>query len=463
MTRTAEILAYTLRHGDAVSDHTLNLARILAATGWEVRILINDAGDAPPADLPAAVALGRTAPARAEADLTILQYPIWYPLAERFRSTAGARLFWYHGVTPAAYASDSQRYRLETAAARTDLAWHAHLAVADSPFGASELAHHAGLDPAAVEAVPLGLDIARFAEPADPATLAALRTRHGLAGQQVMVYVGRLTPSKGLDLLVAALAQLRPAYPRLHLIIVGDPAANTQAAATAAQLRGQAASLGVAGAVTFAGRVPAVPPYLHLADLCVLPSRHEGFGVPVVEAMAAGTPVVVTAVGALPWLAEGDSGPAALVVPPERADLLAAAIARLIDDPDLAAALAARGRIRAQAFSLDRFQSRTLAAVDRCLAAAAQPAPSVVDAPLLAQADIARRDDPVQSQRRGVGPLVTWLRRHATSHFKEAYLDLLVERQVAFNRRAARRLYEIERDLAEVRAALARPDHPPHA
>jgi glycosyltransferase involved in cell wall biosynthesis len=89
-------------------------------------------------------------------------------------------------------------------------------------------------------------------------------------------------------------------------------------------------------------------------DVVVLPSRSEGVPLALLEAMAAGRPVVATAVGGNPF-ALGDAG---LLVPPDAPKPLAAAIARVLDDPALAAALGARARARAEA----RFSERAMAA-----------------------------------------------------------------------------------------------------
>jgi glycosyltransferase involved in cell wall biosynthesis len=459
MPSTAELLVYTLRRGDAVSNHTLALARLLAAMGRQVQILCNYPGDPPPAGLPATVTVCDFAGYRPGAELTILQYPIWFPLAERLRSATGARLFWYHGVTPVHLAGGNGRYRLETAAARTDLAWDAQVVIADSPYTAGELARHAGLPANHVDVVPIGIELAAFAQPTDAATLAGLRTRLGLTGAQLMVYVGRVASHKGLDLLVDALADLRASHPALRLVIVGDHQANRAAAATAAQLRAQAAAAGVADALVWAGRTPSVAPYLHLADLCVLPSRHEGFGVPVLEAMAAGTPVVVSDAGALPWLVEAESNqPAGLVFPTNRADQLAAAITHLLDNPTLQATLAARGRLRAQSFGLAAFNRQAEAVIETALTQTTQTLAisSAARAPLLEQADIVERDYRVRSGLPAVGPLLAWSRRQATSHFHESYLDQVMERQVAFNRRAARALAALRAEVDALQAEIQR-------
>jgi glycosyltransferase involved in cell wall biosynthesis len=173
--------------------------------------------------------------------------------------------------------------------------------------------------------VPLGVDIARFA--AVPlAQVAALRTRLGLPDRPLLVFVGRLRYYKGLGDLLRALSSL----PTAHLLVVGSgPMGETW--------RAQAAELGVSGQVTFAGEVSdaELPACYRAGRLFVLPAnaRAEAFGTVILEAMAAGLPVVCTEVGTgTSWV--NQDGVTGLVVPPNDPLSLAAAIASLLSDPD---------------------------------------------------------------------------------------------------------------------------------
>jgi len=143
--------------------------------------------------------------------------------------------------------------------------------------------------------------------------------------------LGRLHVNKGFDVLLAALAQV----PQLHLWLAGD-------GELGAALQRQAAALGVAGRVRFLGWREDIQALLAAADVLVCPSRHEPLGNVVIEAWAAGVPVVATASegpGAL--IADGESG---LLVPVDDADALARAMIRLADDGGLRTRLAAAGR-----------------------------------------------------------------------------------------------------------------------
>jgi glycosyltransferase involved in cell wall biosynthesis len=120
-----------------------------------------------------------------------------------------------------------------------------------------------------------------------------------------------------------------------------------------------AAARGVTDRVVFTGYVPPGDlPALYAGAACfVFPSVYEGFGLPVLEAMAAGAPVVASRVGAIPEVA----GDAALLVDASRPAALAEAIEAVLSDGALRAGLVERGRIRARAFSWEATARRTLA------------------------------------------------------------------------------------------------------
>ncbi|MEZ4266465.1 MAG: glycosyltransferase [Myxococcota bacterium] len=134
-----------------------------------------------------------------------------------------------------------------------------------------------------------------------------------------LLFLGRLSPEKGLDLLLAALAL--PAAPPARLDVVGDGPER-------AALERTAAAAGLSARATFHGFQSDVAPFLAAADALVMPSRREGLPMALIEAVAAARPVVATAVGGIPELVTpGDNGELA---PPDDAPALAAALARLV-------------------------------------------------------------------------------------------------------------------------------------
>ena len=118
-------------------------------------------------------------------------------------------------------------------------------------------------------------------------------------------------------------------------------------------MRQLAASLGLAGVVHFLGPRPDVPDLLNAMDIFVLPSYSEGMSLALLEAMAAGLPVIATAVGGTPEVVtDGENG---LLIPPRDAEALAGALERLLADPALAQHLGANARAHVREhFSLDR-------------------------------------------------------------------------------------------------------------
>jgi hypothetical protein len=127
--------------------------------------------------------------------------------------------------------------------------------------------------------------------------------------------------------------------------------------------RARAEELGVAGAVIWAGRVDELLPYYRLADVYVTASLHEGFGVPLIEAMACGVPVVASRAGAMPWVL----GNAGLLCKPGDAADLAAQVLRVLQDAALRYDLVERGLRRAQDLSLENYQAGLAEIVDRAV------------------------------------------------------------------------------------------------
>lgn len=152
------------------------------------------------------------------------------------------------------------------------------------------------------------------------------RIGRGSGAPVQLLSVGSLVPRKGYDLLLQALAEV--AELPWHLTIVGDPSRDS---ATAEALAAQTAVLGLAARVSFAGAVPAedMAHYYAGADVFVLPSRFEGYGMAFAEAIGFGLPVIGTAVSAVPETVPPEAG---ILVPPENAGALAAALRRLLSD-----------------------------------------------------------------------------------------------------------------------------------
>ena len=201
----------------------------------------------------------------------------------------------------------------------------AHRVVVTSPSTAQCLVARYGVAPGKITVAPPGSDVRS----------AACGRRDGAAA---LLSVGALVPRKGYDVLIAALAQLRNMPWRLT--IAGDC---TRSPATAAALAADIGRHGLAGRIDIAGAVSdqrLLALYAD-ADLFVLPSRFEGYGMAFAEAIAHGVPVIGTTAGAIPDTVPDGAG---LLVPPDDADALAGALRRLIGDAEERARFAAAAR-----------------------------------------------------------------------------------------------------------------------
>ena len=463
--RTLHFLVANMRNGDATSQHTFDLVRLLRQQGMTIQIFHNYPNGPLPDDILPIVHQADYADYHPSADITILQYPVWFPLAERFRQVPGAAIFWYHGVTPPAlWGARPGLETVQTAEVRTELAWHAHLAVSASPFTADELHRHSDYPRERIHVVPLRIDVDALAQKPSEDELTALRRQWNAEGKRVLLYVGRIAGNKRIDLLIHALAQLQRS--NVMLVVVGDVVLNDAARLLHPELEALAAQLGVANQVVFTARVPQVTPYLHMADVVLLPSQHEGFGVPVAEAMAAGTPVIASASGALPWVMgaadpddnERDAKPGGLLFREGNVDDLVAQIARMLDDPNLRNTLVTQGRARVQKFSVPQFEKNVVDVVNEAMRLAQQdrpPAYSLATPPLAAYADIVMRDYRVRSNAPMVGKMIEWVRVNSTTHLKEAYIDRVLERQVNYNRLLAVEVAALQNELVGLRAQMS--------
>ena len=195
----------------------------------------------------------------------------------------------------------------------------------------------------------------------------ALRTDLGLRDHRVLLFAGRLEPLKGADTLLGAVATLceEERFDDVVTLVIGEDSGDgSVAGGERRRLEAVAGDSGLGSRVRFLGAVEHedLADYYKLADICVVPSRTETFGLVALEAQALGTPVVASAVGGLTEIVE--DGQTGLLVPDRDPPAFAAAIASLRDDPALRDRMGEAARVRAATFTWTRAVER-LAAIYR--------------------------------------------------------------------------------------------------
>jgi D-inositol-3-phosphate glycosyltransferase len=165
--------------------------------------------------------------------------------------------------------------------------------VAFSPHERDAMQRLYGANPSNIDLVPCGVDLETFR----PLDQEQARKRLGLNGDKVLLYVGRLESLKGLDLLVNTAAQMETCHGLRVLVVGGDNGKDQEVD----RLRRLTQELNVEDKFDFVGRVDQeeLPVYYSAADVCVVPSFYESFGLAALESMACGTPVVASRVGGL--------------------------------------------------------------------------------------------------------------------------------------------------------------------
>lgn len=203
-----------------------------------------------------------------------------------------------------------------------------------------------------IEVIPPAVDVARFAGARD----GRLRQELPIGSDgSVILFIGHSFERKGLADAVAALARAKA---DAHLVVVGGGDPNAY--------RREAEALGIAGRVHFTGPVDTPEDYYAAADLLVLPTRSDPWGIPVIEAMAAGVPIVTTSAAGSAAIAEGAG--AAVLVPVRSPELLAEAIGDLLHDPARRREMGERGRAEAGRFDVSSVVDATLDVYERVLA-----------------------------------------------------------------------------------------------
>jgi glycosyltransferase involved in cell wall biosynthesis len=322
-----------LHRGDAVGRHTLRLRDATRRRGFESNIFVDVVQDETADETLPAISYADEAH---RGDVVVYQFATASLMAPWLAGRTETLVVNYHNITPPELMAPWDHHlALGQERAREDLAVLAPrttLAIADSAYNETHLAEAGFVTTAVVPpSAAVGEEVTT-----DAGSLSG-DTRTGA----VWLAVGRVAPNKALEHTIAALAVARHHSDRdATLRIVGKPATDAYERA----LRRYVADLGLEDAVTFTGYATdaAVAAAYTTADVLVVTSEHEGFGVPVVEAMAAGLPVVAYDEGAVPEVL-GDAG---VLVASRDPYALAGAIGTVLADPTRRTTLAEAGRRR---------------------------------------------------------------------------------------------------------------------
>ncbi len=215
-----------------------------------------------------------------------------------------------------------------------------------------EVCEHFRLPPEKVEIIPNGIDLSKYDVSVDRQMV---RNRYGInTNEKLVLCLGRLVPQKGMEYLIRATPTIRQRFPGTRFVIVGD-----------GWLRGHLESLArstkCSDSITFTGFIPdgEVVALLRQADVLVVPSVYEPFGIVALEGMAAGVPVVASQVGGLGEVIEHDR--TGISVHPRNPDSIAWGVARVLSDPKHSAWLTENARELVQkTYSWDAIATRTV-------------------------------------------------------------------------------------------------------
>jgi glycosyltransferase involved in cell wall biosynthesis len=294
----ATLAALQARGGGRVTLYTFAYERPPVA-GVEVRFLGGGNGHGIGTNLKAFLRTFATAKELATYDRLVLAGPDVGALPAVHRAqrlNPGLQLIWvYHGTTPPEQLASARERLLARFRKRAYVRSmrRSDRVKTDSQFTRDELIAR-GIDPAKITAIPIGVDLSRFS----PGDGSAVRPAPGAGDRFLLLYVGRLAGGKRADNLLRAMALMKGE--RVTLTLVGSGPERER-------LETLARELGVGDSVTFAGQVPdgELPGFYRACDAWVTASEHEGFCVPVVEAMACGKPVIVPDITAMPETAGG--------------------------------------------------------------------------------------------------------------------------------------------------------------
>ena len=215
-----------------------------------------------------------------------------------------------------------------------------------------DIIRHYDAPPRNIHVIPAGVNLKTF----QPVDRDAARAELGIKEERVILYVGRIEPLKGIDILLRAVPMLEYGQGLRVLVVGGNPDNDVELD----RLKSLTVELGIGDLVTFTGSVPqsVLPTYYSAADVFVLPSHSESFGLAPLEAMACGTPVVVSRVGGMKTFV--NSGENGYLVPWRCPESFAQRLDVLLANPDLREAMGQAARKKALSMGWDSVADRML-------------------------------------------------------------------------------------------------------
>lgn len=334
MSPAVDLLIPQMATGDATSNHTRLIRQLLEEKGFETRVVVERKSRSDGSDLSVEKWKG-------DARVSILQHSIGSEVAQFVIRKKTPIVLNYHNITPASYfqswqpelAKSVQRGRQQLG----QLARLTRRGIADSEFNAQELR---ALGIGDVVVAPVLWKLGSGVPPA------GLGDGTDIEGAGTVLFVGRLAPNKCQHDLIAAFAVLSRFRPQSRLVLVGHASPPQYLHS----LKSLARRLDVHSRVVFAGKVSDknLLHWYQLSDVLACTSEHEGFGVPLVEAMANGLPVVAYDAAAVAETVQ-DAG---IVIRDKRPVTMALALHRVLSDTPLRQSLRDRGVTSAQRFDI---------------------------------------------------------------------------------------------------------------
>ncbi len=347
----------TLSFGDAVGNDTLAIQKILREEGYESEIYTEHidnrlAGRALPVD--------RMPKLRAE-DLLIYHASTGTKLNEFFPTCGGKKVMIYHNITPSSFFKGYSMEAVQLSEFGYEgiryLADKVQFCIADSEYNRSELMKMGYSCP--IEVCPIVIPFEDYDREPDPKVL----KRYEGDGFFNLLFVGRIAPNKKQEDIIRAFYCYQKRYnPKSRLILAGS-ARGMERYET--RLKSYVRTLGIEDRVIFSGQIKftEILAYYRLADIFVCMSEHEGFCVPLMEAMYLGKPIVAYASSAVPETLSGGG----LLLDTKDPWMAAAAIRRLEEDAALRERLAENQRIRLEKMSFQEVKRKFMACLQKAI------------------------------------------------------------------------------------------------